>query len=372
MISGLCAARRSRLDALEQKFKLFDGVFGASDEVLGAIASGVDFERKVLEIVQASRTEGEINAAFARLEEELQESIASDMLETREKILTHMDADVVRLLKERNKQIEGVMNAFDQRLMTLAKAELPEARFHADGTPRFDRDGVTYTTEWPLADQNGWRFFRLSDGNLATEIADRAKARALAFASIVFSYAPQQHGVLADVEKLRGKKGWLKASILTLKSARQPIQHLILAALTDEFWSARELQPLLGYSQWRRFEAAIKRAITSCETSGNSPDHHFAGAGKVVGLGSGSEREIEDFHLSRFARYLIAQNGDPRKPEIAAAQQYFAIQARRQEVSDALAADRERLELRREAAEEFKAFSGAATRFTPSASYAAN
>lgn len=127
-----------------------------------------------------------------------------------------------------------------------------------------------------------------------------------------------------------------------------------------EFWSARELQPLLGYSQWRRFEAAIRRAITSCETSGNSPDHHFAGAGKVVGLGSGSEREIDDFHLSRFACYLIAQNGDPRKPEIAAAQQYFAIQARRQEVSDALAADRERLELRREAAEEFKALSGAA------------
>lgn len=220
-------------ELLEQKFKLFDGVFGASDEVLGAIASGVDFERKVLEIVQASRTEEEINAAFAQLEAELQESIASDMLETREKILTHMDADVVRLLKERDRQIEGVMNAFDQRLMTLARAELPEARFHADKTPRFDWDGVTYTTEWPLADENGWRFFRLSDGNLATEIAERAKARALQSASIIFSYAPQLHGVLADVEKQRGRKGWLKASMLTLKSARQPIQHLLLAAVTD-------------------------------------------------------------------------------------------------------------------------------------------
>lgn len=127
-----------------------------------------------------------------------------------------------------------------------------------------------------------------------------------------------------------------------------------------EYWSARDLQPLLGYSQWRRFEDAIKRAITSCEQSGNDPLNHFAGAGKMVGLGSGSERQVEDFQLSRFACYLIAQNGDPRKPEIAYAQKYFAIQARKQELSEQLAADQERLELRKQTTEEFKALSGAA------------
>ncbi|MBI4937107.1 MAG: DNA damage-inducible protein D [Nitrosomonadales bacterium] len=127
-----------------------------------------------------------------------------------------------------------------------------------------------------------------------------------------------------------------------------------------EYWSARDLQPLLGYSQWRRFEDAINRAITSCEQSGNNPQNHFAGAGKMVGLGSGSERKVEDFHLSRFACYLIAQNGDPRKPEIAHAQKYFAIQARKQELSEQLAADQERLELRKQTSEEFKALSGAA------------
>lgn len=127
-----------------------------------------------------------------------------------------------------------------------------------------------------------------------------------------------------------------------------------------EFWSARDLQPLLGYSQWRRFEDAIKRAVTSCEQSGNNPDYHFADAGKMVELGSGSVRSVDDYHLSRFACYLIAQNGDPRKPEIAAAQKYFAIQARRQELSEALAADKERLEIRKQTAEEFKALSGAA------------
>ena len=127
-----------------------------------------------------------------------------------------------------------------------------------------------------------------------------------------------------------------------------------------EYWTARDLQPLLGYDQWRRFEEAIQRAVTSCKQSGNDPDNHFAGAGKMVGLGSGSKREIPDFHLSRFACYLIAQNGDPRKPEIAHAQKYFAVQTRRQELSDVYAADLERLELRERSSEEFKALSGAA------------
>jgi len=127
-----------------------------------------------------------------------------------------------------------------------------------------------------------------------------------------------------------------------------------------EYWSARDLQTVLGYAQWRRFEDAVKRAITSCEQSGNNPEHHFAGAGKMIGVGKGGTREVDDFHLSRFACYLIAQNGDPRKAEIAHAQKYFAVQARKQELSEQLTADQERLELRKQTSEEFKALSGAA------------
>ena len=127
-----------------------------------------------------------------------------------------------------------------------------------------------------------------------------------------------------------------------------------------EYWSAREIQPLLGYTQWRRFEDAIKRALTSCKQSGNEPSYHFAGAGKPIEGGKGAVQLVNDYHLSRFACYLIAQNGDPRKPEIANAQKYFAVQARRQEISTAIAADLERLELRKQTAEEFKALSGAA------------
>jgi len=127
-----------------------------------------------------------------------------------------------------------------------------------------------------------------------------------------------------------------------------------------EYWNARELQPLLGYGHWRSFEKTILKAVTSCQQSGNDPGYHFARARKMIDVGKGGKRDVDDYHLSRFACYLIAQNGDPRKPEIARAQKYFAIQTRRQELSDAAAADLERLELRRQASEEFKALSGAA------------
>jgi DNA-damage-inducible protein D len=127
-----------------------------------------------------------------------------------------------------------------------------------------------------------------------------------------------------------------------------------------EFWSARDLQSLLGYVKWQKFDTAITRAKASCEASGNVVENHFTDAGNMVTVGSGAKRETADYHLSRFACYLIAQNGDPRKPEIAEAQKYFAVQARRQELSDQLTADVERLELRKQTAEEFKALSGAA------------
>jgi DNA-damage-inducible protein D len=127
-----------------------------------------------------------------------------------------------------------------------------------------------------------------------------------------------------------------------------------------EYWSARDLQPCLGYSKWQRFEPAIKKAIESCKQSGNDPQNHFTGSGKMVEIGSQTDREVNDYHLSRFACYLIAQNGDSRKPEIAHAQKYFAIQTRKQELSEENAADLERLELRKQASIEFKALSGAA------------
>ncbi len=99
-----------------------------------------------------------------------------------------------------------------------------------------------------------------------------------------------------------------------------------------EFWFARELQPEFGYNRWENFESAIKRAIVSCEASGINKEDHFREVTKMVPLGSGSQRNIVDYMLTRYACYLIAQNGDPQKEEIAFAQSYFAIQTRKQEL----------------------------------------
>ena len=99
-----------------------------------------------------------------------------------------------------------------------------------------------------------------------------------------------------------------------------------------EFWYARELQKLLGYEQWRNFELIIHKAQISCESAGINVSDHFAEVSKMVPIGSGAERAVKDYMLTRYACYLIAQNGDPKKEEIAFAQSYFAVQTRKQEL----------------------------------------
>ena len=102
----------------------------------------------------------------------------------------------------------------------------------------------------------------------------------------------------------------------------------------NEYWEARELQKVLEYYQWRRFENVISKAKLSCQNSNININDHFADIGKMVDIGSNTKRETKDYKLSRYACYLIAQNGDSRKKTIALAQTYFAIQTRKQELSE--------------------------------------
>lgn len=142
-----------------------------------------------------------------------------------------------------------------------------------------------------------------------------------------------------------------KNKIATLKRSFDEIAHThVDDSDSVEYWYARELQQLLGYSRWEDFEKAVQRGITACENTGVPIENHFREVPKMVRLGSGSQREVRDYMLTRYACYLIAQNGDPRKDEIAFAQSYFAIQTRKQELIE----DRIRLIERMEARDKLK------------------
>jgi DNA-damage-inducible protein D len=128
-----------------------------------------------------------------------------------------------------------------------------------------------------------------------------------------------------------------------------------------EYWEARQLQPLLGYaSSWQNFEKVIKKAMVSCEATGNIVADHFNDAIKPITGGKGAVQQVKDYYLSRLACYLIAMNGDPRKPQIAAAQQYFAVSTRAHEMHQIWQEQETRIQIRLQVSEGNKSLAEAA------------
>ncbi len=225
---------------LSEKFKLFEGVFGASDEVLGAIESGVDFEKRIADIYQRCRQADEIQAAFDGLQRELGSEINEAMSVAHRKLLENFDDEVREKLKIRNEDTNQHLNHFEQQLMRLAAHELHGAAeflngwsFRLNSLPEWVGDRNIPTGLYELPRRSGdAHFFRLTHP-LGDAVVSRARTRELMQTEIVFDYSAHE-GRISAIEPWVGKAGWLTAVLLTVEALGQSEDHLLLAAQSDE------------------------------------------------------------------------------------------------------------------------------------------
>lgn len=224
-------ADRRVFQLLDQKLKLFEGVFGASDEVLGAIEGSIDIEGRIYEIYQKCRSDQEIEYEFDQLQESLEETLAARETAAREALLNNFDRDVVSSLKTRRDQSKDFLKEHEQVLLDLARAELPEASFD---TNHFHLNGQRYDLSWPLAEQNDSEFFRLqaTEHYLAWDLVHRAKARKPEAAHLIFHYG-QLVGQYAALKDYIGQSGVLTAFEIQFTYNRGKTRNTRLVALAQ-------------------------------------------------------------------------------------------------------------------------------------------
>ena len=223
-------------ELLSEKFKLFDAVFGSSDEVLGSLESGVDIERRIAQVYQNCRTPEEIAQAFDELQSQLTDQIQTRMAGTRQTLLENFDEEVTeRLRVHRDKTLESLSER-ERWLLSLTRTELNgEATFDSQ-QPRFNYTGNSsrqgyYHFDWKQAEKNGDTFYR-QQHPLAAHLIEQAQNRQLSPATLTFDYA--RHGsVVSAAEPLLGQSGWLELSRLTITSLDTE-EFLLLTGITDD------------------------------------------------------------------------------------------------------------------------------------------
>ena len=224
------AADQRVFQLLAEKFRLFDGVFGASDEVLGAIESGVDLEKRIAAVYQDCRSHSEIQAAFDQLQLELDDNISNRLAQTRRDLLEHFDEDVHRRFRIFRERASETLNAVQRMLLDLTRQELGPAAVFAQDEPYFDYCGNGYHMDWRVAEERNCNFYR-PDHPVAEKIVAEAKSRPLLAAEIAFDYS--LYGArLSLVEPLIGLAGWLRVGLLRVE-AFDTEERLILGGQTD-------------------------------------------------------------------------------------------------------------------------------------------
>jgi ERCC4-related helicase len=317
---------------LSEKFKLFEGVFGASDEVLGAIESGVDFEKRINTIYQQCRHQGDIKKAFDQLQLDLSIEIDQAMSQTHRKLLENFDDEVRDKLKVRDEDAKVYLDRYEKTLMRITRHELQDhAAFHNSATfnlkniPNWIDSSQVPLGLYELPRRTGEAHFYRLTHPLGEAIIHRAKTRTLNPVEIVFDY--QNHeGNISAIEHLEGKSGWLTAAVLSVEALDSIEDHLLLAGTLDpQFGGAEvphealahfmklpaktnaEAKINLSTDQAIRDQLSVRQTLIQSEISKRNAVFFEAEADKldnwVDDLKSGLEREIKEIdRLIREAR----------------------------------------------------------------------
>lgn len=229
-------------ELLAQKFQLFEGVFGASDEVLGAIGSGVDFERRIVDIYQNCRNPSEIKASFEQLQLDISGEISEAMVKTRQILLENFDEEVQDKLRVRAENSLSARSRFEGMLMELSRAELSEFAsfddegFHLQRVPDdidVSADSGIELGRYELPRRSGDAHLYRIHHPLASWVTEKAKARTLNSAKLVFDY--EAHGIrVSTLEPYRGKAGWLTLKLIEVEALGNHEQHLLVTAITSD------------------------------------------------------------------------------------------------------------------------------------------
>ena len=220
-------------ELLNQKLKLFEGVFGASDEVLGAIASNIDIEQRIYEIYQKCRSNEEIQQGFNKLQEDMKPILEIREEVARQSLLNNFDRDVVATLKTRRDESHDFLQAYERVLLDLAKAELPEAKIERN---HFIYRNKRYDLSWHLAEKNNSEFFRLQaeEHYLAWDLVKQAKKTTLNASHIVFQYS-ELDGIYSALTPYIGQRGQLQLINITFayNQGKTKENHLVVLAETE-------------------------------------------------------------------------------------------------------------------------------------------
>jgi hypothetical protein len=234
-------------ELLAQKFQLFEGVFGASDEVLGAIGSGVDFERRIADIYQNCREPAAIKASFEQLQLDLSGEISEAMVKTRQILLENFDEEVQDKLRVRAEDSRAARSKYERMLMDLTRAELAEcATFDDDGfvlqsAPEAALDGIDLG-RYELPRRSGDAHIYRIGHPLAIWVASQAKTRQLASTRLIFDY--DAYGTqISTLKAYRGKTGWLTLKLVSVEALGNQEQHLVVAASTADGIALAENDP---------------------------------------------------------------------------------------------------------------------------------